>query len=146
MHHWRENTKQNTVTKCSKKKTGKIGSILSTHSPLKGEISQPGTEVSDLLACLACSSLSSRPLPHCGALVLAWRRSKLVDNIVAQEPKLTCKAEIPLLQKPTERAPSGGGACWAPNHRLFTYRQSQGPFLMPQEKNKQTNKQMQQIH
>lgn len=44
--------KQNIVTKCSRKKTEKIGSILSTYSPAKGEIAQPGSAVSDLLASL----------------------------------------------------------------------------------------------
>lgn len=107
--------KQNIVTKCSRKKTEKIGSILSTYSPAKGEIAQPGSAVSDLLASLgirvAPACFIPCPLPHHGALVLAWWRSKLGDNVVAHEPKLTRKAEIPPLQNPTERAPSGGGPC-----------------------------------
>lgn len=78
---------------CSKEKTGKIGSVLSTHSPLKGEISELGSAVPGLLASLgiwaalvcSCSYL-------CGALALDWRRNKSADNFVAQPPKWTCKA------------------------------------------------------
>lgn len=85
-------------------------------------------------AALACSH------PR-GVLALAWR-SKLADSFVAQESKLTCKAEIPLIQnlrglcwgkageKEGRRAAEPKAAC------LFTYRQSQRPFLMPQKNNK----------
>lgn len=78
---------------CSKEKTGKIGSVLSAHSPVKGEISQLGSAVPGLLAsfgiweALACSCSYL-----CGALALAWRRNKSADNFVAQPPKWTCKA------------------------------------------------------
>lgn len=73
--------KQNTVTQSSRKKTGKVGSVISIYSSVKGAISQPGIAVSDLMAspgiwaALACSH-------PCGALALALRRSKLADKVV----------------------------------------------------------------
>lgn len=114
-----------------------MGSVLSTQSPVKGEISGPGSAVPDLTAslgiwaALACSRL-------CGALAVAQGRSKLADNFVAQEPKLACKAEIPLVQNPTERALSGGGAsCWGQSHLpIYTYRQSPWLFLISQKNNR----------
>lgn len=76
---------------CSKEKTGEVGSVLSTRSPVKGEISQLGSAVPDLLASLGIwAALACSCSYLCGAL--AWRRNKLADNFVARPPKWTCKA------------------------------------------------------
>lgn len=76
----------------------------------------------EIWAALACSH-------SCAASALAGRRSKLADEVVAQEPKVTYKSETSLIQTQLRRLCLENG----PAH-LHT--DIPGPFWMPPKSNR----------